>query len=988
MSKQQAQNQQLDTPSSVVCDEFVGLSLKADYTNRPKNSWWVLNDFDLYIPGSIRKTPGYVIYSQGWGPDIDALNCLEYLAQANNPQGGIRRFIGIGQDGNLYDLAFTSGEGIYTPIPALAALAPLFSAVPVMLEYPGYYIPFNIRSWVASTNYAVNDAVLGFGPDGNIYVIAVTAITGSGESGTVAPIWPLTGTVIDNDITWTNEGLPNAQRFFAYYLALVYPGIRPIRVVEWQYDPTNTGETPKYTVGFMGSPSATVPPELGLFQTTPNLNGYAPSAGRAYAWTYYNPNTLQESSPSFSVGQTKITETDNSNVSITVNGSILLPLPPTTTSTPYTSYQSYYAAIPVSVVNPSPGSGYTCVRFYATKDGGTEYFLVNTLFDGVGHQITNADGSIPVAQLLALSTANSWTDYFPIPGSQAAVSSCRVYEGSGVVNYAPDPENLGAEAWQFKKPATNPIYILPGGAPDGFNAFAYDGTGSAAGALYEISSAGILATPSTEYYFQVYMDNTNGNNDISVILQHPNGGNKTTLNQTAGAVGTVSSTYITASGQKRIQIVIELPTNVTVPIGDTILWADPVLELGSSISAVPTNYPTPDQSLIIPAPLPFQNNQPPAGRIAAIWNNALWIVDSTDPTKIWYSQQGSYELFPENNYVRPTTNIGTSVMELIPMLDRLMVTKERSIEQIFSYGSEPTPLDPQHGVLAYRSTVPYGAAAVSLMTNGLGRMSLVNVVSEGEAIDANFGTVLIGDDIKPIIDSISSSELYAQNLSNFQPCPSIYNNLDMYLLAYRTGVGVTYNRSMLARYMGRSSGFSQLTEINSIPVQVITIKEIQLPAGGTNGFAGAGTGQIYMVALTSIIAGTNSVVVLFQGGQQSFEAVAVSQPLPTPKDMPEGYWDYDKEFLYLYVEGQDIQNFTVQFMPILSTNLPLPDPTVATNFVPSIPLKFTQNKVRVGINSRLLAVRFNHNRQPAAGVTPMITRFILTYRIKGQTVSA
>ena len=742
----------------------------------------------------------------------------------------------------------------------------------------------------------------------------------------------------------------------------------------------------------MGTPPATVPPELSSILTTPNLNGYAPSAGRGYCWTYYNPNTLQESSPSFTVGQTKITETDNSDLIVTINGSVLLPLPPTTTSTPYTSYQSYYIAIPASVIKPPPGSGYTSVRFYATKDGGTNFFLVNTLFDQNGNKLTNANGSIPVAVLLALQATNSWTDYFPIPGSQAAVASCRVYEGSGVVNYAPDPQNLSSVAWQEKTPGggtTNlgTIFVSSGIAPDGNNAFV-DETSSTADSF---RSAGIKVSPSTEYYFQMFLDKTNATGGVmAVYIIKPGGGKLLSLTQTDSTAGTLSGNFTTGSGDHKVQIEVFVDAHVTIATDTQILWYDPVFELGSALSGVPTNYPTPDESLITPAPVAFANNQPPIAQFGVLWNNAMWWVDSVDPTKIWYSQQGLYESVGVNNYIRSTTNIGTSVMELIPLLDRLLITKERSTEQIFNYPpEEPTPLDPQHGVLAYRSTVPYGAAAVSLMTNGLGRLSLVNIVAEGEAIDGNFGAVLIGDDVKPIIDSISSGTLYAQNLSVNQPSPAIYNALDMYLLAFQPDPDeVGYNTQVLARYMGRSSGFSLLTTGGSLPNQIITLKEVQLPAGGNGGYAKAGDGEISLIALTSQLGGVgnNAVVVLFQGGIQSNLAVAVTQPLPTPFDLPEEYWDTDKIFDYIYVDGQDIQNFQVQFMPIYSTNTPLPNPLLESNYH-QLPQSFTNNRVKIGLNCKLLAIRFQHSTAPAAGVTPLITQFKLAYRIVKATVT-
>ncbi len=120
------------------------------------------------------------------------------------------------------------------------------------------------------------------------------------------------------------------------------------------------------------------------------------------------------------------------------------------------------------------------------------------------------------------------------------------------------------------------------------------------------------------------------------------------------------------------------------------------------------------------------------------------------------------------------------------MLDTLLVCKERSIEQITTYPpGQPVPVDPQHGVQAYRSSVPFGVALFSLMEHGLGQLSLASSISEGRAIDASFEAILVGDDIKPIIDSIDRNELHAQNLVTGLPSPAVLNKNNLYLLAFR-----------------------------------------------------------------------------------------------------------------------------------------------------------------------------------------------------------
>jgi hypothetical protein len=64
-------------------------------------------------------------------------------------------------------------------------------------------------AWAASTKYAVNAVIL----DSNFNLEKVTAITGNDDSGSTEPTWPTTvgGTVVDHNVTWTNEGPGNSN---------------------------------------------------------------------------------------------------------------------------------------------------------------------------------------------------------------------------------------------------------------------------------------------------------------------------------------------------------------------------------------------------------------------------------------------------------------------------------------------------------------------------------------------------------------------------------------------------------------------------------------------------------------------------------------------------------------------------------------------------------------------------------------------------------
>lgn len=1081
---------QQETPFLEI-KNFGGLSLKLTPPNRPKNSFQVLDNFDLYLPGSIRKILPAVEYGGPYGANI--LNCLEYLAQPNNPAGGIRRLIGVGADGNLYDMASA------TPATPYAVTNPLLGtpqSIPTILQFPGFYIPFNIRSWFASTAYAQYDAVLEYGPDGNVYVFAILTSAAAGTSGSVEPVWPSFGTVIDGSastpswntmvggttadgtvvwtcrgkpswqashaystpgtlildpngniedvrvagtsgthqptwpvllnqvtidnsvtwrcwqnptwapstnyityngfpvgnaiidsngniqqcttagtsssgsfsgITWTNVGMPNSNRFFAYFLAIICPGVQPIRIVEWQYDPTSNVETPKITVGQMGCSPATVPPEIGGIILTPNLNGYNPIAGRAYQWTYYNPQTLQESSPSPFAGKTTIIETDNSNSQVTINGSIVFPLPIPVTPTgtqglQNTSYQIYYMAIPVSAFPPPIGQGYTTIRVYATKDGGSVFFLVPTLYDEDGHQITNSDGSIPISLLQSLSVANTWTDYFPIPVPQPAVPSVRVYEGGGPINLAPDPIQLGAASWS---PGIGTgIFVAEGTAPNGGNSFEITGPNTSNN-TYVSSNISVSAQ---EYYFQMYLDKTAGTSGtMTAQIVRPSGSVLLTLTQADSTAGILSGTFTPTSVEKTVFIRVSV-NGVTITSADNLAWSEPVLQVGAALNPAQTLYPTVDDSLTIPAPLAFANNPPPIARSAELYLDAMMFVDNINPTRIWFSQQNQYEKVPITNYVQSSTDKGPVILQLVRVLDRLILLKERAIEQISTYPpTTPSAVDPQHGGLAYRSGVPFGVSLFALMTHGLGKLSLAAAITESQSIDSAYDTILIGDDIKPIIDTFSPGELHAQNLTTTLPSPTILNDLNLFLIAYTDVYPLdgAFNRYILARYMGTSAGFSRFIPFNpsTESLNMITVREVQPPAGGTGGWANAGDGNAYIMALLN----NATSQILFAGTQDgTLTATAVTQPLPTLEDIAPELWDTQKIFRTLYVEGSDIDNFQVSFSVDGGTTFPWG------------PYPLTQ-RYKMGIPGKQLTIKLTHSA--ATSNTPIITSLRLDYDV-------
>jgi phage-related protein len=67
------------------------------------------------------------------------------------------------------------------------------------------WIPVDLQKWTASTSYAVGDIVQPLTAQNNGLAFKVTAVSGSSPytSNSSEPTWPTSGTVTDNELTWT-----------------------------------------------------------------------------------------------------------------------------------------------------------------------------------------------------------------------------------------------------------------------------------------------------------------------------------------------------------------------------------------------------------------------------------------------------------------------------------------------------------------------------------------------------------------------------------------------------------------------------------------------------------------------------------------------------------------------------------------------------------------------------------------------------------------
>lgn len=67
------------------------------------------------------------------------------------------------------------------------------------------WIPIDTPEWAASTAYAIGDIIQPLTAQNNGLVFKVTAVSGSSPytSHSSEPTWPTSGTVTDNELTWT-----------------------------------------------------------------------------------------------------------------------------------------------------------------------------------------------------------------------------------------------------------------------------------------------------------------------------------------------------------------------------------------------------------------------------------------------------------------------------------------------------------------------------------------------------------------------------------------------------------------------------------------------------------------------------------------------------------------------------------------------------------------------------------------------------------------
>ena len=508
------------------------------------------------------------------------------------------------------------------------------TGIPFMGVITAVLIPYNFRFWLASTAYAVGDALLKFAPDGNLYIFSV-AIPGT-SNGAGEPQWPISGNIVDGGVTWTNQGLQTAGQFTRNYII-----IQPNDSQPYKFDGALL--TP------IGVAIPEVPASIKSFQY---VIGYVPSApfytmqvGVQYAYTWFNPVTLAESSPSLLTGpQVTIIAADAAFASKQVPGSFL----PAVLNAPAaaTYVLEVQVEIPTDQLVAPYGSGFTKVRFYQTRDGGGQLFLIQTVYDANNNPISDPNGAVGISQL-----PSAGNTYKALPVSESQVPFRYFKDGfKGNQNYIPDAVDLFTWADNSIGPiaagsAAQPspyasLFLTTPDAGQGVtingvkvssNAFVYTAKASSATGVILYRSIQFTVPTSGTYFFQGYIDATGATSGVlEWAIDTADFAVVGAFAQTNGVAGVVSGTIALVAGTQYLMIAVG-STTMAVGAGGQVKWSDPILVLGSVLSAVTGASPMPDAALVAPAPGINSNGPPPVADLAAIYQGTLFLARCDGP---------------------------------------------------------------------------------------------------------------------------------------------------------------------------------------------------------------------------------------------------------------------------------------------------------------------------------------------------------------------
>ena len=888
-----------------------GLSLKVDIDSRDPSSFVTADNIDYYIQGSIRKVLPPLLY--GVATPVNILAFLDYRQTDTTA----RQLVGVGTNGKLYDLTTGAQVGDMTAYVTAPLSGPVYLGM-----MPGTLIPYNFRSWQATTSYLANDAIIKYSyQDGNLYIYVVTI---PGISASTESAYPKSGTVINGGVTWRNIGLQSSFQFAQNYLFIQVPGYQSLK-----WDGT--------TVTQVGVSAPGAPVNVDPVVISPNLNGYAPVSGSYACYTLYNPKTLHESSPSPLAGPTSFYAVDLA-ANHTVHGSLIPPLPNLGQGAQQQSYQQLRYVIPVSALTPAIGQGFTHVRIYRTKDAGNTPLLLQSLYDANGNLISNSDGSVPISVI-----STGMTDYVALQTPQSVQAVVSVYEGYGVPNLVPAPVTLDPNFWLDD--SQGQIVTAVGAGQNNSNAFEYTGTGQASGLLIKRSIQ--VTLPAGTYVLKGFLDATAvaAGVGLSWALISGSGGIGVPViiaTQAPGATGYVTASAVCAAGTYWIGFFVQ---NSQVNLGSIAIGSDPVLQLGSVVS--PTGYPTPDAALVTPAPSIDSAQPPPVGQWAAIYGGSIFVQDYDDRVKLWYDNPDDFESFGATSFIRFPSDTDDQIVSLLGIFQVLVIGKKRGIYQLQGQvpNFTPSPIDPKHGSLAVQGVLSLGSSFIALLNIGLSSIGLTMTFSDQNLVTGYLPEAVLGSDIDPLIKAIP---VVARN-----NCVFAYDTTqDILIFAVPQTPGGGCDLVLLLS-MAKPPKFSTYSALVT-GRRVVAMQEVEFPDGSIGVLATCTDNKSYR---------------LFGGTQDgTVTATVQSQLLPMPGQVPKESWGERKVFRMMWVDGQDLSNWRVSYS--------------VDNGAFSVP-QVLANQNLIGMQGKLLQIRLTHIA-PTQNV-PLLTYLNIDWDIIGKT---
>jgi hypothetical protein len=211
--------------------------------------------------------------------------------------------------------------------------------------------------------------------------------------------------------------------------------------------------------------------------------------------------------------------------------------------------------------------------------------------------------------------------------------------------------------------------------------------------------------------------------------------------------------------------------------------------------ALGASYPTVNNTTVFDATVP-------KGKYCLIHKNRLWIANnSVNPSRLYYSDDGSHDFFETDSYFDIRPNDGDQITFIKNVLGILTVSKDNTIQKLYTDGDDP---DEDWAISDPFSFVGCRAPYTAVNTP----VGIMYLSYAGLYIFNGQFSVKISDSIDPTIKDILES--------NFSNCWGEYNK-NIYYLAYPSkATGISQNNRILIYDMINKSYTTDLLYINAM----------------------------------------------------------------------------------------------------------------------------------------------------------------------------